>query len=86
MRNKVNDDSKVTKLEVSISFFYFLTVFLLFLSGIPKFADFNFLTTTMAIGKIMMGFLLIFVVAYFGSSFVYKLLSYFEGLKNNGGE
>ncbi|HCB0596826.1 TPA: hypothetical protein ACXZVU_004276 [Salmonella enterica] len=81
-----NNDSKVTKLEVSISFFYFLTVFLLFLSGIPKFSDFNFLSTPMAIGKIIMGFLLIFVVSYFGSSFIYKLLSYLEGLKNKSGD
>ncbi len=29
-----------------------------------------------------MGFVFIFVVAYNGASFIYKLLCYFEGLRN----
>lgn len=77
-----NNKTKVTKREVTISFFLFIVVFLLFLSGIPKFYDFIYLSTPMVIGKIIMCFVFIFVVAYNGSSFVYKLLSYLEGFKN----
>lgn len=77
-----NNNTQVTKREVAISFFLFISIFLLFLTGIPKFNDFIYLSTPMVIGKIIMGFVFIFVVAYNGASFIYKLLSYFEGLRN----
>ncbi|EKZ5999875.1 hypothetical protein REZ03_005381 [Klebsiella pneumoniae] len=79
MENKKN---KVTKREVSISFFLFLVVFLLFLSFIPKLFDMNYLSESMAIGKILLGFVFIFLVAFNGANFVYRLLSYLEFVKN----
>ncbi|HCR0531174.1 TPA: hypothetical protein OMS84_003886 [Enterobacter hormaechei] len=80
MRNK---DDKITKKEVSINFFLFMVVFLLFLSFIPKFYNFNYISTGMVLGKIIMGFLLIFAVSYNGANFVFKLLSYLEREKEN---
>lgn len=79
---KNNNKKTVTKREVAISFFLFMIIFLMFLTGIPKFYDLSYLTTPMIVGKLLTAFVGVFLVAYNGASFVYKILSYFEGLKD----
>lgn len=77
-----NNNTQVTKRRVAISFFLFMIIFLMFLTILPGFYNIEYLSTPMIVGKFTMGFLCLLLIAYNGASFIYKLLSYFEGLKN----
>nr|BCT99086.1 hypothetical protein [uncultured bacterium] len=77
-----NNNTQVTKRRVAISFFLFMIIFLMFLTILPGFYNIEYLSTPMIVGKFTIGFLCLLLVAYNGASFIYKLLSYFEGLKN----
>ncbi|WP_407231141.1 hypothetical protein [Escherichia coli] len=82
-----NNNTQVTKRRVAISFFLFMIIFLMFLTTLPGFYNIEYLSTPMMIvGKFTIGFLCLLLVAYNGASFIYKLLSYFECLKNKGSD
>jgi hypothetical protein len=83
---KNNKKKTVTKRDVAISFFLFMIIFLMFLTSVPKFYDLSYLSTPMIVGKLFTAFFGVFLVAYNGASFVYKILSYFEGLKDKGSD
>lgn len=73
-----NKSKRVTKFDVSKSCFWFLIIFSIFLLYIPNGNNFNYLSPSMIIGKIVSGLFLMFGVAFNGASFVFKLLSYLE--------
>lgn len=81
-----NNNTQVTKRRVAISFFLFMIIFLMFLTTLPGFYNIEYLSTPMIVGKFTISFLCLLLVAYNGASFIYKLLSYFEGLKNKGSD
>lgn len=74
----------ITKLDVSKSCFWFLLILLIFLLYIPNGNNFNYLSSSMIIVKIISGLFLMFVVAFNGASFIYKLLGYLEKRGCNG--
>ncbi len=80
-----NNNTQVTKRRVAISFFLFMIIFLMFLTTLG-FYNIEYLSTPMIVGKFTIGFLCLLLVAYNGASFIYKLLSYFECLKNKGSD
>ncbi len=81
-----NNNTQVTKRRVAISFFLFMIIFLMFLTTLPGFYNIEYLSTPMIGREIYNRFLCLLLVAYNGASFIYKLLSYFECLKNKGSD
>lgn len=80
-----NNNTQVTKRRVAISFFLFMIIFNVF-NNSSGFYNIEYLSTPMIVGKFTIGFLCLLLVAYNGASFIYKLLSYFECLKNKGSD
>lgn len=74
----MNDVEKISKTDVSRSLFLFLVLFFVLLMSIPNFNNFSHLSTLMIIGKIASSLILVIITALNGTSFMYKLLSYFE--------
>ncbi|ENC9323796.1 hypothetical protein ABLE17_004522 [Salmonella enterica] len=74
----MSNDNKVTLGDVKISFFYFLTVFCVFILSLPGIINMAYLSTTMIILKCVLGIVLIVCVAANGSSFIEKLLLYIK--------
>ncbi|ECS8520486.1 hypothetical protein C8943_24255 [Salmonella enterica] len=79
----MSNDNKVTLGDVKRSFFYFLTVFCVFILSLPGIINMAYLSTAMIILKCVLGIVLIVCVAANGSSFIEKLLLY---IKNNSAD
>ncbi|WP_407238552.1 hypothetical protein [Escherichia coli] len=79
-----NNNTQVTKRKW-LSAFLFMIIFNVF-NNSSGFYNIEYLSTPMIVGKFTIGFLCLLLVAYNGASFIYKLLSYFECLKNKGSD
>lgn len=69
---------KVTKYDVSISFFMFFVLFLTVLKVDSKSYDLNNLSTFIYVVDFFIGILSVLFVSLLGGNFVFKLLTYYE--------
>lgn len=82
----INNKKKTTKRSVAISFFFFMAIFLMFLTFLPGYYNIEYFSTPMIVGKYLSNFLSLLFVAYNGARFIYKLLDYLEPNKHKGGD